>query len=88
MVFHVVKGEPARYGSSPVVFRSFCGPCGTSLVYQNTKHGNSIDITTASLDVPAELPPTGIVFAGQKPSWDACPNLPVVHDLKPGKKQW
>jgi hypothetical protein len=84
--YQVVSGEPARFESSLNVLRTFCGRCGTSLTYQNTKHGNSIDVTAASLEDPGAFPPSGLVYASQKLPWDACLALPVVHDVKPHKK--
>lgn len=63
------RGAPALYRSSPSVERSFCGRCGTQLAYQSDAYPDQIDITTASLDDPAALPPLDHTFTSQQLQW-------------------
>ncbi len=69
--FSFVSGEPAEYRSSAEVSRTFCGQCGTSLTYQHDGDPGSIDVTTASLDLPDEFPPTHHVWLEDKISWES-----------------
>lgn len=56
--FRFIKGKPTQFRSSAPVLRTFCGDCGTPLTYRHDGHGNTLDITTASLDQPERFPPT------------------------------
>ncbi|MBL8550763.1 MAG: GFA family protein [Hyphomonadaceae bacterium] len=56
--FHLIRGEPKRYASSPDVERTFCGGCGTQLTYAQRGAPDEIDVATASLDEPGAFPPT------------------------------
>jgi hypothetical protein len=69
--FSFVSGDPAEYRSSSGVSRTFCATCGTSLTYQHDGNPDSIDVTTASLDLPDELPPTRHVWLEDKVSWES-----------------
>ena len=69
--FSFVSGDPAEYRSSSGVSRTFCGRCGTSLTYQHDGNADSIDVTTASLDLSDELPPTRHVWLEDKVSWES-----------------
>jgi hypothetical protein len=69
--FSFVSGDPGEYRSSAGVSRTFCGRCGTSLTYQHDENADSIDVTTASLDLPDELPPTRHVWLEDKVSWES-----------------
>jgi hypothetical protein len=69
--FSFVSGDPAEYRSSSGVSRTFCGRCGTSLTYQHDGNADSIDVTTASLDLPDELPPTRHVWLEDKVGWES-----------------
>ena len=50
-------GEPARFQSSSVAERHFCSSCGTPLTFHYLD-GDSIEVTTGSLDEAARVPPT------------------------------
>ena len=52
-----VKGTPKRFASSPGATRSFCSECGTPLTFQRADRSHEIDVTTASLDDAAAVPP-------------------------------
>jgi hypothetical protein len=55
--FAFTDGEPRRYESSPGVFRTFCGRCGSSLTYEY-RDGERLDLSTATLYEPEAFPPT------------------------------
>jgi len=69
--FEVLAGEPVRFRSSPAVIRTFCGKCGTSLTYQHDEDRDTIDVTTATLDLPEAFPPTREVWVEQRIPWVA-----------------
>ena len=69
--FSFVSGDPAEYRSSVEVSRTFCGGCGTSLTYRHDRDPDFIDVTTASLDLPDEFPPTRHVWLEDKVSWES-----------------
>src|ERR1700704_6638010 len=55
--FSFTQGEPARFDSSPIAFRQFCGNCGTQLTFQFHRSPDSIDVTLGSLDHPETVTP-------------------------------
>ena len=67
--FMFVAGEPVRFRSSPSVVRTFCGRCGTPLTYQNDDSPETIDVTTATLDLPEAFPPTREIWLEHKLAW-------------------
>lgn len=69
--FSFVSGEPVEYRSSPEVVRTFCGGCGTSLTYRHDGAPDTIDVTTASLDLPEAFPPTYHVWMEDRVGWES-----------------
>lgn len=67
--FAVIKGEPARWPSSPGVVRSFCGRCGSPLTYETDGRPGEIDITVGTLDRPEAMPPTLHVWTAERVPW-------------------
>ena len=63
--------QPKRYRSSPGVTRSFCADCGTPLSYQHDSVPATIDLTTATLDRPEDVPPTRETWLSDKLTWAA-----------------
>ena len=55
--FAWTQGEAARFQSSSAAERHFCAACGTPLTFHYLE-GDSIEVTTGSLDDPTNLPPT------------------------------
>jgi hypothetical protein len=55
--FAWTRGEPASFRSSSSAERHFCSACGTPLTFHYLD-GDSIEVTTGSLDTPALTPPT------------------------------
>ena len=68
--FMIVSGEPVRFRSSMSVVRTFCGKCGTPLTYQNDDSPGTIDVTTATLDLPEAFPPTREIWLEHKLAWE------------------
>ena len=68
--FTIVTGDPIRYRSSLPVVRSFCGKCGTPLTYQHDDSPDTVDVTTATLDLPDAFPPTREIWTEHKIAWE------------------
>jgi hypothetical protein len=69
--FTLVHGEPTSFRSSPPVIRSFCGRCGTPLLYQHDDDPDAVEITTATLDDPERFAPTAEIWLSEKVRWAA-----------------
>ena len=69
-------GEAASFQSSSVAERHFCAACGTPLTFRFLD-GDSIEVTTGSLDDPASVPPT-VNFGTES-------RLPWIDLLTPGR---
>lgn len=67
--FAFVAGQPNRFRSSPEVTRTFCGKCGTPLSYQHDDSPDTIDLTTATLDLPDAFPPAKEIWLAHKLAW-------------------
>ena len=68
--FTIVTCDPIRYRSSPPAVRSFCGKCGTPLTYQHDDSPDTVDVTTATLDLPDAFPPTREIWTEHKIAWE------------------
>jgi hypothetical protein len=73
--FAWTRGQPASFQSSSVAERHFCAACGTPLTFHYLE-GDSMEVTTGSLDRPDLTPPTRNFGADSRLSW--------VHLLMPG----
>lgn len=76
--FVFVEGKPAEFLSSPNVVRGFCPQCGTSLTYRRATNGDTIDVTTATLDNADDFAPTKEIWVDHKLAW-ACLNDNLPH---------
>jgi hypothetical protein len=78
--FHVTKGTPKQFRSSPPVLRSFCGRCGTHLFYTHEGDVSHVEVSTCSLDVPDAFPPTHHSWLSHDVAWlrfgDDLPSYP------------
>ncbi len=65
-----LSGNRERYESSPGVFRTFCGVCGTSLTWEG-HHSNSdwVEFHISTLDDPDQFPPNKHTHYGERISW-------------------
>lgn len=68
--FAYTAGEPKRFRSSPHIERSFCGDCGTPLVYRSDRRPDVVDVQTATLDDPDAFPPEREIWTGEKLAWE------------------
>lgn len=73
-------GAPARYRASAGATRSFCATCGSPLAFQRDELPGEIDLTTATLDDPAQVPPRDHTRTGTQLPWvilaDGLPRFP------------
>jgi hypothetical protein len=67
--FRFTTDMPAGYRSSAHATRRFCSHCGTQLTFESDEHPTEIDVTTASLDDPEQVPPADHVHDGRRLSW-------------------
>ena len=74
--FSWTRGQPASFNSSSAAERHFCAACGTPLTFHYLD-SDAIEVTTGSLDKPAELPPTK--------NFGAEARLPWIELLLPGR---
>ena len=85
--FELAAGKPAVYASSEGVERSFCPTCGTPLTYRADYMPGLVDVTVASFDDPAALPPQMHIWEAERIHWlDIADRLPRHPDapLPPG----
>jgi hypothetical protein len=65
-----IEGTPKVYASSEHARRHFCGDCGTSLFYTNEMvFPGLIDVQTATLDNPDEIPLGVHVQVAERIGW-------------------
>ena len=68
--FAIVAGSPRKHRSSEHVTRSFCGDCGTPLVYRSDRRPDVVDVPTATLDEPDAFAPEREIWTGEKLVWE------------------
>lgn len=61
--------EASSYASSPGVTRTFCGRCGTPLVYLADALPGLVDVTVGSFDDPAALRPEMHIWETKRLPW-------------------
>lgn len=67
--FAFVAGAPKHFRSSPHIERTFCGDCGTPLVYRSDRRPDVVDVQTATLDDPNAFAPEREIWTGEKLAW-------------------
>lgn len=67
----IVSGSPVWHRSSTKAERGFCPLCGTALFFRSNVLLDEIDITIASLDDPALVPPRDQIYTATKIPWIA-----------------
>ncbi len=67
----IVAGSPSWYRSSAKAERGFCPSCGSPLFFRSSLLSGEIDVTTASLDDPAQVPPRDQIYAAARIPWVA-----------------
>src|SRR5262245_41283344 len=63
-----LTGEPKRFRASGKATRSFCPDCGAQIIFELDGAGE-IDITTASLDEPNQVPPVDHTRTSSRLAW-------------------
>ncbi|HSW13674.1 MAG TPA: GFA family protein [Solimonas sp.] len=85
--FHYVRGEPVIFQSSAHSQREFCGSCGTALVFRRRVGASTVDITSASLDEPARIPPQYHIWRMSRLPWfETADTLPRHDDAGPDRE--
>lgn len=64
-----ITGAAKTHESSPGVQRQFCGECGTALFFTADYIEGLVDVTIASMDDPAALPPTAHTWHSARIPW-------------------
>jgi hypothetical protein len=65
----VTAGDPQPYVSSAHALRHFCRHCGTPISFRSRHTPAHVDITIASLDDPAALPPQYHIWTMSQIPW-------------------
>ncbi len=84
--FIYTQGIPSVYRSTPQYQREFCGSCGTQIAFRQIEGATTVDVTIASLDDPALLPPAYHIWTlSQIPWFDPLDELPRYKDSGPDR---
>ena len=63
------KDELREYASSEFARRGFCGLCGSTLSYRDTRHEQYISLAISSLDQPDKVQPSYHIHTDSQLSW-------------------
>ena len=75
--FTITKGAVVTHNSSGASMRSFCGTCGTGLLFRNAEMlPGIVDIQSVTLDDPDALPPAVHIQTADRISW-----METAHEL-------
>jgi len=75
--FALTQGKPVTFNSSGAAMRSFCGVCGTGLLYRNAEFlPGIVDIQSATLDEPERMPSRAHIQVAERLSW-----MVTAHEL-------
>ena len=75
--FAITKGAVVTHNSSGASMRSFCGTCGTGLLFRNAEMlPGIVDIQSVTLDDPGALPPSVHIQTADRISW-----METAHEL-------
>lgn len=82
--YRIVAGTPTRFASSAGAERTFCPRCGTPLTFEDRALPDELDITTASLDDPAAMPPADHTQTAMRLPWvRLADGLPAYSGTRP-----
>ena len=73
--FTVSCGSLTNFASSAKASRSFCGVCGTQILFHHSEYEDMVDVTIASLDNPEKFPPSENIWMQSHIPW----SLKVAH---------
>ena len=78
-----LAGTPMSFASSALGTRTFCGRCGTQLTFAHRDFPDDVDVTTASLDDPAAVPPVDHTRTSSRIAWmHLCDDLPAFAEAR------
>jgi hypothetical protein len=63
------EGTPAVFESSPQVWRSFCGRCGSPISYRSTRFPGEVHFYIGVMDRPEQYLPQAHVHHGERVAW-------------------
>lgn len=63
------SGQPKEFASSPGVWRSFCGECGSPIYYRSDRRSEMIDLYACSLSDPTTIQANCHVHAAEQLPW-------------------
>jgi len=66
--FRFTQGEPRRFRSSAQAVRSFCGDCGTPLLFKRDGL-DEVDVSICSLDDPEAVRPEDHTYVRSRLGW-------------------
>ncbi len=82
--FAYLQGDPAIYQSSLQSQREFCRNCGTQLIFRQSHHPRTLDVTLASLDDPSLVQPEYHIWHQSRIDWfEISDVLPRYRDAGP-----
>lgn len=69
--FRVTAGEDGLIGfaSSPGATRSFCGNCGSTLLFESSRWPGEVHVVVANIDTPIDRMPTKHANAADHAEW-------------------
>lgn len=67
--FRLVQGSPVPFRSSAGATRSFCGTCGSQLIFAADAAPDELDVALCTLDDPDALPPEDHTFHADRMRW-------------------
>jgi hypothetical protein len=67
--FAYTAGTPARYASSTIGDREFCGRCGTQIAFRRRNDAVTVDVNVGAMDVPARYPPRRHIWCASAIPW-------------------
>ena len=85
--FRIVSGDGAltAFASSEAVKRSFCGKCGSSLLFEHAAAPDFVFVAVATLDEdPGARPESHIFVASKAPWYEITDALPRHDEYPPG----
>jgi hypothetical protein len=63
------QAQPKELGSSPGVWRSFCGECGSPIAYRSDRRPDIVDLYIGTLSDPAAATPWCHVHSSEQLGW-------------------
>jgi hypothetical protein len=63
------EGMPKQFESSPEVWRSFCGRCGSPISYRAARFAGEIHFYIGAMDRPEQYVPQAHVHYGERVPW-------------------